>query len=138
MLVFEKDIPWTEVIIGIVAHCIYISLLPNFPFIDLSSPGVIVAGVMALVNHFAWFYHMINYAYYSYGEIIAIFVTCVWMCPLAFVISLSTTEPLPYGNNDAQADGQERRKGSNRVANLFRMLKRKQDELLPSSSPKTL
>ena len=31
-----------------------------------------------------------------------------------------------------------RRKGSNRVANLFRMLKRKQDELLPSSTPKTL
>ena len=69
------------------------------------------------------------------------FVICVWMCPLAFVISLSTNEPLPY-NGGGAAEGIEenemRRKGSNRVANLFRMLKRKQDELLPSSTPKTL
>lgn len=135
MLIFESDIPWFEVFVGIAAHVTYITLLPHFPFIDLTSPKAIFAGIMALINHFAWFYHMVNYAYYSYGEIIAIFVICVWACPLAFVISLSTTEQLPYG---AEAEGAERRKGSNRIANLFRMLKRKQEELLPSSTPKTL
>ena len=143
MFLFESDIPFIEVLIGVIAHVMYICLLPSFPFIDLSRPLTIASGVMALVNHFAWFYHMINYAYYSYGEIIAIFVICVWLCPLAFVISLSTNEPLPYNGNgemgmDGVGENDQRRKGSNRVANLFRMLKRKQDELLPSSTPKTL
>ena len=147
MLIFERDIPFLEILIGVVAHITYLCLLPKFPFIDLTCPLAICAGAMSLVNHFAWFYHMINYAYYPYGEIIAIFVICVWMCPLAFVISLSTNEPFTYGAADDNGEGigsggieqgDQRRKGINRVANLFRMLKRKQDELLPSSTPKTL
>jgi hypothetical protein len=136
LLLFEPDAPFLQCAAGIVAHCAYLLLLPEFPYVRLSSPVAVVSGVLALANHFLWFAHMLGYAVYGYAEIIAIFVVCVWLAPLAFIVSLSTTEPLPYGASPDSVSA--RRKGTNRIASMFRFLKAKQDELLPRSVPKTL
>jgi len=133
---FEEDVPSTQVLLGIAAHVVYFTLLPEFPYVKLASVRAIAACVMALVDHFAWFYHMMTDSYYSYSEICGIFVLCVWIAPLFFIVSLSTTEPLPYGASPDLLSA--RRKGTNRIAALFRFLRRKQDELLPRSVPKSL
>ena len=84
---------------------------------------------MVVVSHFGWFYEMINQSYFTFVEVTSIFVVCVWLVPICLVVSLSTTEPLPFDSNGGNGENKKRR---NIVANILRIIKRKQDEIIPS------
>jgi len=140
LLFFDRDTPLLQVFIGLVAHLIYLALLPQFPFVNVQSPLAIASGIASIVNHFSWFFHVLlsDTYFYTYAEIGAIFSICVWLCPLAFVVSLSSTEPLPmnntssYGNMDGD-DGMKH-KGRSLFAVFFNFLKTKSNSILPTSS----
>ena len=129
LFIFEGEIPKLNIILGVLAHLSYYSLLPQFPFIKPSSPEAIVACVMVVLSHFVWFHSMLDQSYYTFKEITAIFIVCVWLIPISLIISLSTTEPLPFDNNGGNGENKKRR---NIVANILRLIKRKQDEIIPS------
>ena len=147
LLLFDSDTPTLQVLVGLVAHCMYLALLPQFPFVHMRSPIAICSAVAACVNHFSWFFHLLlSDAYiYTYGEICGIFVVCIWLCPLAFVVSLSSTEPLPISASAAQPFGRGddgiypdsprgdgKRKRHTLFATFVNFLKAKGDQLLPT------
>eukprot|EP00727_Mastigamoeba_balamuthi_P003096 m51a1_g12784 hypothetical protein (168) ;mRNA; r:2579-3482 len=135
LILFESELPWFELLFGLAAHLLYCTLLPNYPYVNVTSVRAIASAVMAVCSHFLWFRFMLDHSYYTYGEVVGLFVTCVWLGPLVFLVSLSTMEPLPYGASPSLSEG---RKGRNLVATLFRFLHAKQEEILPHSAPKTL
>lgn len=150
LLLFDRDTPTLQVLVGLVAHLIYLALLPQFPFVHIRSPIAICSALAAVVNHFSWFLHLLlsDSYIYTYSEVGGIFVVCVWLCPLAFIVSLSSTEPLPItsgaapalaaaatADDDADADKPAHRPGSRKGRSLLavfcRFLKSKSDQLLP-------
>ena len=151
LLLFDRDTPTLQVLVGLVAHLIYLALLPQFPFVHIRSPIAICSALAAVVNHFSWFLHLLlsDTYIYTYSEVGGIFVVCVWLCPLAFIVSLSSTEPLPITSgaapttslaaDDDDDDDDERtasrrpgsRKGRSLLAVFCRFLKSKGDQLLP-------
>ena len=141
-MLFDEDISTFQAFIGLVAHLLYLALLPQFPFVNIRSPIAIASALAAIVNHFSWFFHvLLSETYlYTYFEIAGIFVICVWLCPLSFVVSLSSTEPLPMSSAPASADedvdetGMMKRKGHSLFAMFFNFLKAKSGTLLPTRS----
>ena len=150
LLLFDRDTPTLQVLVGLVAHLIYLALLPQFPFVHIRSPIAICSALAAVVNHFSWFLHLLlsDTYIYTYSEVGGIFVVCVWLCPLAFIVSLSSTEPLPItsgaapvpaaaaddDDDDDTANASRRpstRKGRSLLAVFCRFLKSKSDQLLP-------
>ena len=142
LLMFDNDTSTLQAFVGLLAHLLYLALLPQFPFVDVRSSIAIASAAAAIINHFSWFFHVLlsdNYVY-SYTEIADIFTILVWLCPLAFIVSLSSTEPLPISNSslstgmdsdDALNSGRTR-KGHSLFAVCFNFLKQKSNSLLPT------
>jgi len=144
LLLFDGDVPFLQVFLGLLAHLLYLALLPQFPFVDVKSPIALASVAAALVNHFSWFFHVLltDTYLYSYSEMASIFVICVWLCPLAFIVSLSSTEPLPVSNSPLSSgmesdDGESRRKGHSLFAVFLNFLKSKSNSLLPTNMRST-
>jgi len=147
LMLFDEDISTFQAFIGLCAHLLYLALLPQFPFVNIRSPIAIASAIAAILNHFSWFFHvLLSETYlYTYFEIAGIFVICVWLCPLSFVVSLSSTEPLPMSSapvssedsDDALASGAMKRKGHSLFAMFFNFVKAKSGTLLPTRSAPT-
>lgn len=158
LLLFDRDTPTLQVLVGLAAHLVYVALLPQFPFVHIRSPIAVCSALAAVVNHFSWFLHLLlsDTYIYTYSEVGGIFVVCVWLCPLAFIVSLSSTEPLPItasaatstsaslasssGSSSSSDDYDDisshsrrsgMRKGRSLLAVFCRFLKSKGDQLLP-------
>lgn len=131
-LMFDSDVAFFPVLVGLLAHIVYCSLLPQFPFVSVTSPIAIASVAVALVNHLVWLVHFVKSEDYFYplSTMAAIFVVCTWCTPLVLVVSLSTMDALPIsathqGTPDAPA---QRR---NLVSAFFRYIGAKRDQLLP-------
>eukprot|EP01129_Flabellula_baltica_P008235 TRINITY_DN3250_c0_g1_i3.p1 TRINITY_DN3250_c0_g1~~TRINITY_DN3250_c0_g1_i3.p1 ORF type:complete len:134 (+),score=25.21 TRINITY_DN3250_c0_g1_i3:951-1352(+) len=85
-------------LVGVVLHLIYLSMLPMFPRIELTHFKFILSCVVLLLDHSLWFYYFTN-EYHPFGEIIAFYVICVWLVPFSFFVGLTSNEDLlPYGS----------------------------------------
>ena len=126
LMLFDDDLPRKAVFVGLVAHISYCSLIPQFPYISVKSVRAIVAFAAAVISHFVWFFDIlaVEVPYYSYAEISGIFIVCVWFCPIFFVVSLSTTESLPFISDQSSDSVDSFTSEPNRVRpkNMFRSL----------------
>eukprot|EP01105_Mastigella_eilhardi_P005296 TRINITY_DN17042_c0_g1_i1.p1 TRINITY_DN17042_c0_g1~~TRINITY_DN17042_c0_g1_i1.p1 ORF type:complete len:202 (+),score=77.19 TRINITY_DN17042_c0_g1_i1:88-693(+) len=96
LLFFFEELPTMELAVSFLAHIVYSWLLVRFPVVDLFSPQFILSTMMAVGSHCLWFKHFL-FTWYSYTEMMAIFLVCVWLVPFCFFVSLSANEAtLPY------------------------------------------
>lgn len=132
LLLFE-DLPVLYLLIGLLSHGVYHTLLPSFPVIDFTDPRFIAGCAMAVINHFSWFYFFM-YNYYPFNEILAFFIICVWLIPFGYFVSLSASENMLPSEAYGQAGPGARRKdrkGVNRLLSFFNFVKDKRSEMLP-------
>eukprot|EP01112_Ceratiomyxa_fruticulosa_P003042 TRINITY_DN1344_c0_g1_i1.p1 TRINITY_DN1344_c0_g1~~TRINITY_DN1344_c0_g1_i1.p1 ORF type:complete len:208 (-),score=21.15 TRINITY_DN1344_c0_g1_i1:43-666(-) len=132
-----SEIGTLEICIGLVAHVVYSSLLPKFPTVELLGPRFLLSVVMVITNHLSWFFYFRDH-YFSFPQIMSIFLLLVWIIPFTFFISLSANEnTLPYGNPSiATASGDylhsKRGRSVNVLRSIFGLLRRKTETILPS------
>eukprot|EP01116_Phalansterium_solitarium_P025123 TRINITY_DN9471_c0_g1_i1.p1 TRINITY_DN9471_c0_g1~~TRINITY_DN9471_c0_g1_i1.p1 ORF type:complete len:214 (+),score=81.80 TRINITY_DN9471_c0_g1_i1:135-776(+) len=146
LMVFE-NMPSSYLLLGIVAHGVYYSLLKDFPFIDLYSVKFVTSAVCVIGSHTAWFFWF-RENYMEFGEVASFFIVCVWMVPFAYFLSLSANDyTLPYGvtassGEEVTADdfgnpfnpnaaNKKRKRGSTFLA-FVNFLKARKDSLFPS------
>jgi len=145
LLLFFENFPIWYVLLGLVAHGIYYSLLNEFPFIELTNWKFVLSVVFIIVDHCAWFYYFSQH-FMEFQEVVAFFIICVWLVPFAYFISLSANEStLPYGivssSGEVTAEdftyGYGSRKRGKRTSSfmvLLNWLKKKKDSIFPNST----
>ena len=98
-----EDFPLPLIVLGLVAHATYFTLLRRFPSISVTDPKFVASCVLAVASHVLWFRHFTSSdVYYPFGEILAFFLFCVWIVPFGFFVSLSASDSaLPHvGSSD--------------------------------------
>ncbi len=105
--------------------------------------------VLSMVDHFVWFRYFHVYQGFTFTEILAYFTICVWLIPFTFFISLSSNDNflpgISLGDGTGSSgwrnqNGGEDSMGSkprmrtvNRLLSIFNFLRKKRQDLLPSS-----
>ncbi|XP_065322417.1 protein TEX261-like [Gordionus sp. m RMFG-2023] len=109
--IFEKDIPLTLIIAGIVSQINNLFILKGFPFINFLSINFIVAIIFVIINHylaFAFFFHT-NYPLF---DVLTFFTFCEWLVPLVFMLSLSAGDYILPTTSSHAINSYYRTKGS--------------------------
>ncbi|KAJ1814906.1 erv26 super protein, partial [Coemansia sp. RSA 2599] len=110
-----------RIAVSIGANHVYLQNLQTFPIVSLSGPVFVGSCVLAVANHFMWFLYFIGNLGYSFGQVCAFMLFCVWLVPLALFVSLTPVDSeLPSAREGA---GKSRQ-------NMFKSLF---SRLLPSS-----
>lgn len=109
-------------------------LFPHF-FSTFHPFNPLFPSVLALCNHFIWFYYFSS-SYYRFVEIVSFFSLCVWLIPFSYFVSLSANEhTLPSDSLGSGGNvGGKRGAVGNRLLVLFNFLRRKKEEILPSTA----
>ncbi|KAL4231133.1 hypothetical protein ACF0H5_008716 [Mactra antiquata] len=136
LLLFE-DLPFSNILFGLLGNVAYFVLLKDFPYFLLSSPGFIGSVGSVLLNHYLAFSYFTS-VYHPFHEVLAYFTICLWLVPFAFFVSLSANEnvlPTTSGRVSSTSDETDvvsnyfSRKG--KKYGLLSMLKSAQDSVLP-------
>jgi len=147
--VFEAFSLWIS-LLGLGALVLYYRLLQKkFPFIEFTNPMFLSASGISLLEHFLWFRFFNNSQAVSFSQAVAYLSICVWLVPFAFFVSLSSSDMLPgIQMTDGSTFGAAERPGEqdvllgpkrggsravNRLLALFNFLRKKRQEILPSS-----
>ncbi|KAI9352656.1 transmembrane adaptor Erv26 [Obelidium mucronatum] len=128
---------WLRISISIGCHLFYSLMLNSFPNIQLDDPYFIISCVLAVVDHFMWFFWFADANHFHrFMDISAFFGLMVWLVPFMFFISLSAAEnTLPsFDAASASSRGGSSSKKTNLVKGIINVFLKKQD-LLPSMSP---
>ena len=98
LLAVLDDFPLPLLVLGLVAHATYFTMLKNFPTIVITDVKFIGSCVLAITSHVLWFRHFTAADhYYPFAEILAFFLFCVWIVPFGFFVSLSANDAaLPH------------------------------------------
>ncbi|KAL5527703.1 hypothetical protein ACEPAG_6504 [Sanghuangporus baumii] len=129
LLYFTDSLPLLHTLFSITAHLIYLQNFSHtWPFISLVSPAFLASCLLAILNHFAWFFYFSrvsrevlamrsqrvfrgngNVNAYANGggvkapgfqDIATFFALCVWFVPLFLFLSLSANDnALPVSAN---------------------------------------
>jgi len=137
--------------------CYYTLIQKNFPFIEFKNPVFLAAVGLSILDHFLWFRYFHVYPEFLFPEILAYFVICVWLVPFGVFVSLSSNDNMlpglslgnvpassygtapqwqqqAGGNGDLDAANKPRHiRTVNRLLALFNFLRKKRQEILPSS-----
>jgi len=123
------------------------------------NPKFLCAIALSLVDHFTWFRFFHLYQGFAFTEILAFFTICIWLVPFGFFVSLSSTDSMlpgihlgagaggvgvwrssagaDFGSQELDASelvgGSKPRRSVNRLLWLFNFLRKKRQEILPSS-----
>ncbi|KAI5119501.1 hypothetical protein M0805_002437 [Coniferiporia weirii] len=124
LLYFTDALPLSQTLFSIVCHFVYLqNFAHTWPYIALASPAFVASCVLAIVNHFLWFFYFSRrsrdaraYAHRfrgagaggSSGELLGFvdtatfFALCVWFVPLFLFLSLSANDnALPVSSDGA-------------------------------------
>ena len=98
LLAVFDDFPLPLIVLGLVSHATYFTLLKRFPTIVITDIKFIASCVLAVTSHLLWFRHFTSSdLYYPFAEILAFFLLCVWVVPFGFFVSLSANDTaLPH------------------------------------------
>ena len=98
LLAVLEDFPLVLIVLGIVSHATYFTLLKRFPTISVTDVKFIASCILAVSSHILWFRHFTAAEiYYPFSEILAFFLFCVWIVPFGFFVSLSASDAtLPH------------------------------------------
>ncbi|XP_064383014.1 protein TEX261-like [Halichondria panicea] len=135
LLVFD-GFPWGLVVVGLLTHLLYGSLLTTFPVISLLSPGFVGGTLLLIVAHILAFQYFADH-WHIFQEVLAFFFLCLWMVPFSFFISLSANDmvlPVSVGS----PDGSSRRSRRSMLPALMDFLASKLNNLSPSKSSKSI
>ncbi|ORY35187.1 DUF396-domain-containing protein [Rhizoclosmatium globosum] len=133
---------WPRIAFSIACHAFYSQMLNTFPNIQLDDPFFIISCVLAVADHFLWFFWFAEANHFHrFMDISAFFGLMIWLVPFMFFISLSAAEnTLPaFDANSANSRGSSSASGgfgkkTNLVKGVINLFLKKQ-ELLPSLSP---
>ncbi|KAJ3244735.1 erv26 super protein [Chytriomyces hyalinus] len=136
ILAVHDEFSWLRIAISIGCHLVYSLLLQNFPNVQLDDPYFILTCILAVVDHFMWFFWFADsHHYHRFMDIAAFFGLMVWLVPFAFFISLSANEnTLPAFDASSASSRGESKKKTNLVKGLMNLVLQKSD-LLPVMSP---
>ncbi|KAI8844569.1 transmembrane adaptor Erv26 [Chytriomyces cf. hyalinus JEL632] len=136
ILAVHDEFSWLRITISIGCHLVYSLLLQNFPNVQLDDPYFILTCILAVVDHFMWFFWFADsHHYHRFMDIAAFFGLMVWLVPFAFFISLSANEnTLPAFDASSASSRGESKKKTNLVKGLMNLVLQKSD-LLPVMSP---
>lgn len=96
LMLFENELPISNLFYSIFCSCWHYRLVEMFPFIAPSDPIFIISCLLSTINHFIWFYHFKS-GYWSVEELTSFFGIIVWFLPFCFIISLSANDStLPH------------------------------------------
>ncbi|KAJ2495522.1 erv26 super protein [Coemansia sp. RSA 2052] len=111
-----------RVALSVCANHIYTLNLEMFPLVHITSMAFLSSCVLAVGNHFMWFFYFIqNLLAYPFGQVCALMFFCVWVVPLALFVSLTPMdESLPSAR---QADGDRQRTRQNMFKAVFAMFR---------------
>ncbi|KAF2076392.1 hypothetical protein CYY_002297 [Polysphondylium violaceum] len=105
--IFE-DLSSSCLFLSLLCHCAYLTLLPEFPFVTLTSPKFIVSIVTFVISHFSWFFYF-RENWFPFEQIISIFTIFVWLVPLILFISLAASDnSLPRSNISSSSSSSSR------------------------------
>ena len=140
LLLFESQLPRLGVALGLAAHACYFWLLRSFPFFRVLSPSGLASLALLGASQYVWGAHFLSH-YHSMTHVLCFFVTCCWLVPFGFFISLSINEStLPNaqaaGAGEVYAEGGGRTRGKNGIVAAFGFAQQKRDEVMPGMSKK--
>eukprot|EP00123_Amoebidium_parasiticum_P014876 comp22681_c0_seq1/m.35082 comp22681_c0_seq1/g.35082 ORF comp22681_c0_seq1/g.35082 comp22681_c0_seq1/m.35082 type:complete len:198 (-) comp22681_c0_seq1:283-876(-) len=131
MGLFEGFPLYPVVLVGVVAHGIYLTLLPAFPTVEFTSLPFLGSIVVFAVHQYVVFGHF-SRVWYPFGDVLTFFTLCVWLVPFAYFVSLSSSDcNLPTASEEWTQGGGPKRERAGILA-LFKFLSRKKDDLLPA------
>lgn len=114
LLAVVDGISWWRCLFSVAANLSYYRLLKGFPWITLSAPSTVLAGVMFVFDTFLWytFFHSAS-GFYPYWSIVSFFMVGCWAAPLGFFVSVALAdEQLPMTSPiDVPRGKQQQRKG---------------------------
>eukprot|EP00276_Gloeochaete_wittrockiana_P008736 CAMPEP_0184650496 /NCGR_PEP_ID=MMETSP0308-20130426/8021_1 /TAXON_ID=38269 /ORGANISM="Gloeochaete witrockiana, Strain SAG 46.84" /LENGTH=210 /DNA_ID=CAMNT_0027084045 /DNA_START=54 /DNA_END=686 /DNA_ORIENTATION=- len=141
LLLLVDNLPLNATLVGLAAHAMYYQLLKSFPFISLKSPQFLGSLALLGADHWIWFRYF-RRVYYRPYHVLGFFLLVVWLVPFGFFISLSINEnvlpmdgaPAPRGLMEG-GESSKRPRSFNGLLSLFNYIKRKKQDILPSSLP---
>ncbi|KAI9208751.1 transmembrane adaptor Erv26 [Polychytrium aggregatum] len=118
LLAFDR-LSWWKLVFSIGCHAWYSLMLRTFPSIPIVDPVFIISCVLAVADHFLWFWHFSS-QYHPFAEVATFFGLCVWLVPFMFFVSLTANEyTLPnFDSSNISASGPQKKK-TNIVKSLF-------------------
>ena len=105
------ELPYYEVIVGLISHGTYFTTLRTFPFIKVVSVSSLLSLVSFFVSNITWlqYFVRIRSGGPEFVQVIGFFFVMVWLTPISLFISLCLSENiLPMGANgdfDATSNG---------------------------------
>eukprot|EP00124_Ichthyophonus_hoferi_P005623 Ihof_evm1s867 gene=Ihof_evmTU1s867 len=86
-----EEFPLLVVAVGVGAHLIYMTLLPAFPNVEFSSLPFL-GSIAAFVLHQYLVFDYFSREWHQFSDVLAYFILCIWLVPLTYFVSLSSTE----------------------------------------------
>ncbi|KAK2171010.1 hypothetical protein NP493_1114g00013 [Ridgeia piscesae] len=137
LLVLE-DLPLGLILTGLVTNAVYLLLLQTFPYIEMTSPVLIVSVALLVVNHYLAFDYF-TAVWHPFSEVLAFFTICLWLVPFTFFVSLSANENILPTSVDPQQSQEDTEgdvvtnyfKKKTKRLGLLAFLKSAQDSILP-------
>ena len=83
--------------VGILSHLVYLTMLSNFPFIEVWSLSSFASALVLLVDHYYWFKFFVTQStdsmyHMDLFQVFGFFVFVVWSVPCGLLISLTINE----------------------------------------------
>ncbi|KAJ1977835.1 erv26 super protein [Dimargaris verticillata] len=75
---------------SLACQAVYSLHLSTFPLTNTEGFTFLATCVLVITNHFSWFLYFIDH-HYATAEVVSFFVVCVWLVPLLYLVSLSST-----------------------------------------------
>ncbi|EGF83968.1 hypothetical protein BATDEDRAFT_21588 [Batrachochytrium dendrobatidis JAM81] len=141
MMLLMDGFPWTGVVFSLVCHAWYSTMLPSFPAIEATSVKFIISCLLAVADHFVWFFYFSS-RHYSISEIGSFFAILVWMVPFLFFISLSANDyTLPAFDTKSisphNVDESTKKKNNNFIKSIAKWISGVKETVAPSNVHKS-
>ena len=96
VILMLDGLPWYNSLVGLLCHCVYASLLRDFPFINTLSLEALLSVVAFLVSHVVWFQFFTDIEFggirYDFLTILGFFFVMLWVIPIGLFISMSIND----------------------------------------------
>ncbi|PIA13226.1 hypothetical protein COEREDRAFT_31483, partial [Coemansia reversa NRRL 1564] len=91
LAVFDGLSVWRLVASAAVNH-VYALNLERFPLVDLGSASFVGSCVLAVGNHFLFFFYFMSHLRFPFDQVCAFMFFGVWLVPLALFVSLTPVD----------------------------------------------
>lgn len=113
LLYISDSLPLGHILFSIICHIVYLqNFSATWPVISLSSPSFLASCILAICDHFLWFFYFARVTHDarqrppphrgmktqrqlnapSFGDMATFFGICVWLAPLFLFLSLSAND----------------------------------------------